>query len=155
MPPQGDTMPFNRASPVTIWTIAGGVLIGTLGAHVIELTGAALLVRIELAKVSYELDKAAKHQRQEAERQRLTIERQNAERANVQHMIQEQERANREAMAQAERDLETARAKKAKAWAAFYAPPKKCTDNPNDQTFMSCANEHARAMIAFEKQYKP
>lgn len=141
-------MPFERTSPLTFWTIAGAVAIGTLTAHAIEAVAIGTWARIEVQRAAIELQKQAEASRRQAAERSRQIE----EQALAAERARQAEQQLREAQQRAAVEAEQ---RKEDAWKRYYTPPEVCSNPPNNRVFMECANEHMRKKTMFEATYKP
>ncbi|MFZ4551882.1 MAG: hypothetical protein ACOYNB_08665 [Aquabacterium sp.] len=135
-------MPFEqRKEPVSVWTIAMGVMLGMLFAHAIEFAAGAIVARYQIVTALESMQKDAERMERE-QRQRAQIE-QDAKR----NAAMQREDAMRQANEAAQR--------KEAAWKAYFTPAAVCSNPPDTATFTKCANDHLRAKTQFEATYKP
>lgn len=141
-------MAFERTTPLTFWTVAGAVAIGTLAAHAVETIAVATWARIELERATIALQKQADASRRQAEERSRQLE----ESARAAERTRQAEQQLRAAQQKAAMEAEQ---RKDEAWRRYYTPPEVCSNPPNNRVFMDCANEHMRKKTMFEATYKP
>lgn len=135
-------MPFEqRKEPISMWTIAMGVMLGMLFAHAIEFAAGAIVARYQIVTALESMKNEAERMERE-QRQRAQIEQDERRRATLQR-----EDAMRQAADAAQR--------KEAAWKAYFSPAPICSNPPDTATFTKCANDHLRAKTQFEATYKP
>lgn len=137
-----------KPEPVTVWTIAIGVMLGVLFADAIKFSATLIYAKVQLASF---MDDMKKQQEQEAQNNRARREIEEAAKAKAQQArltaIQQADAAQRQAA--------EAKQRKDAAWAEYFTPAPICSDPPDPATFTKCANDHLKAKTKFEATYQP